>query len=133
MDKKFGAPWHVVIGEGFSFEITYEVRKEEYFVALSVFAWGTTFSLVITLNLHCGEMSPVTSVHVLRRQIKISERYVVVRTLGSLQLVARQHKRNMLSLMQYSQWRITPRAANVARPLLDALVSYQVAILLRYN
>jgi hypothetical protein len=29
MDKKFGAPWHVVIGEGFSFEITYEVGKAE--------------------------------------------------------------------------------------------------------
>jgi dynein light chain 4 len=26
MDKKFGAPWHVVVGKGFSYEITYEVR-----------------------------------------------------------------------------------------------------------
>lgn len=25
MDKKFGAPWHVVVGKGFSYEITYEV------------------------------------------------------------------------------------------------------------
>lgn len=25
MDKKFGAPWHVVVGRGFSYEITYEV------------------------------------------------------------------------------------------------------------
>lgn len=25
MDRKFGAPWHVVVGEGFSYEVTYEV------------------------------------------------------------------------------------------------------------
>eukprot|EP00955_Chlamydomonas_euryale_P086361 364208-Chlamydomonas_euryale.AAC.16 len=25
MDKKFGAPWHVVVGRGFSYEVTYEV------------------------------------------------------------------------------------------------------------
>mmetsp|Transcript_31057 Transcript_31057/g.68955 ORF Transcript_31057/g.68955 Transcript_31057/m.68955 type:complete len:108 (+) Transcript_31057:226-549(+) len=34
MDKKFGAPWHVVVGKGFSYEITYEVRNILYiFVA----------------------------------------------------------------------------------------------------
>ncbi|EPZ33663.1 Dynein light chain, type 1/2 domain-containing protein [Rozella allomycis CSF55] len=27
MDKKFGSPWHVVIGEGFSFEIVHEMRN----------------------------------------------------------------------------------------------------------
>ena len=26
MDKKFGAPWHVVVGRGFAYEVTYEVR-----------------------------------------------------------------------------------------------------------
>lgn len=26
MDKKFGSPWHCVIGEGFGFEITYELK-----------------------------------------------------------------------------------------------------------
>lgn len=25
MDKKFGAPWHVVVGRAFSYEVTYEV------------------------------------------------------------------------------------------------------------
>ena len=25
MDKKFGAPWHVVVGRGFAYEVTYEV------------------------------------------------------------------------------------------------------------
>lgn len=25
MDKKFGSSWHVVVGKGFSYEITYEV------------------------------------------------------------------------------------------------------------
>ena len=27
MDKKFGAPWHVVAGGYFSYEITYEVQS----------------------------------------------------------------------------------------------------------
>lgn len=30
MDKKFGAPWHVVVGQGFGYEITYEVRNILY-------------------------------------------------------------------------------------------------------
>ena len=25
MDKKFGPTWHVIVGKGFSYEITYEV------------------------------------------------------------------------------------------------------------
>ena len=41
MDKKFGAPWHVVIGEGFSFEITYEVKNLLY-----MFTGGTHAALV---------------------------------------------------------------------------------------
>eukprot|EP00976_Prorocentrum_cordatum_P002724 52889-Prorocentrum_minimum.AAC.3 len=38
MDKKFGAPWHVVIGEGFSFEITYEVGmgKASYLIIYGI-------------------------------------------------------------------------------------------------
>lgn len=27
MDKKFGSPWHVIVGRGFAYEITYEVSK----------------------------------------------------------------------------------------------------------
>lgn len=30
MDKKFGAPWHAVVGEGFGFEITHEVKNLLY-------------------------------------------------------------------------------------------------------
>lgn len=26
MDKKFGSPWHVIVGRAFAYEITYEVR-----------------------------------------------------------------------------------------------------------
>jgi dynein light chain 4 len=36
MDKKFGAPWNVVIGEYYAFEITYEVKNLLY-----VFLAGT--------------------------------------------------------------------------------------------
>jgi len=30
MDKKFGAAWHVVVGEGFGFEITHETKNILY-------------------------------------------------------------------------------------------------------
>jgi dynein light chain 4 len=26
MDRKFGSPWHVIVGRAFAYEITYEVR-----------------------------------------------------------------------------------------------------------
>jgi hypothetical protein len=28
MDKKFGSPWHVIVGKAFAYEISYEVRPE---------------------------------------------------------------------------------------------------------
>lgn len=30
LDKKFGPPWHVVVGEGFGFEVTYELKHLMY-------------------------------------------------------------------------------------------------------
>jgi dynein light chain 4 len=30
MDKKFGASWHCVIGEGFGFDITYQSKNMVY-------------------------------------------------------------------------------------------------------
>jgi dynein light chain 4 len=36
LDKRFGAPWNVVIGESYAFEITYEVKNLLY-----VFLGGT--------------------------------------------------------------------------------------------
>ena len=30
LDKKFGPAWHVVVGEGFGFEITHEVKNLLY-------------------------------------------------------------------------------------------------------
>eukprot|EP00798_Chlamydomonas_sp_ICE-L_P023958 gene23958-9530_t len=41
MDKKFGAPWHVVVGSGFSYEITYEVQNLLY-----IFVGGRTAVLL---------------------------------------------------------------------------------------
>ena len=37
MDKKFGAPWHCVVGQNFAFEVTHEVKHFLY-----VYAAGTT-------------------------------------------------------------------------------------------
>lgn len=42
MDKKFGSSWHVVIGEGFGFEITHEVKSLLYLYfggTLAVCVW----------------------------------------------------------------------------------------------
>lgn len=42
MDKKFGSSWHVVIGEGFGFEITHEVKNLLYLYfggTLAVCVW----------------------------------------------------------------------------------------------
>lgn len=42
MDKKFGNSWHVVIGEGFGFEITHEVKNLLYMFfggSLAVCVW----------------------------------------------------------------------------------------------
>ncbi|GMH36508.1 hypothetical protein BSKO_04376 [Bryopsis sp. KO-2023] len=41
MDRKFGSPWHVVVGKGFSYEITYEVKNILY-----ILVGGTTGVLV---------------------------------------------------------------------------------------
>ena len=41
MDKKFGAPWNAVVGEHFSFEVTYEVKN-----LLHVYLGGTKGALV---------------------------------------------------------------------------------------
>lgn len=30
MDKKFGSPWHVIVGQGFDYFITYEVKNLLY-------------------------------------------------------------------------------------------------------
>ena len=30
MDKKFGASWHAVVGEGYGFELTHEVKNLLY-------------------------------------------------------------------------------------------------------
>lgn len=37
MDKKFGAPWHVVAGKGFSYSCTYEMKHFLY-----IFVGGST-------------------------------------------------------------------------------------------
>ena len=42
LDKKFGASWHVVVGEGFGFELSYEVKKLLYMFfagSLAVCVW----------------------------------------------------------------------------------------------
>ncbi len=36
MDKKFGAPWHVVVGRAFSYEITTEVSPRDAKIAANM-------------------------------------------------------------------------------------------------
>jgi len=42
LDKKFGPSWHVVVGEGFGFELSYETKKLLYMFfagSLAVCVW----------------------------------------------------------------------------------------------
>uniref|UniRef100_UPI00358F9E96 dynein axonemal light chain 4-like n=1 Tax=Myxine glutinosa TaxID=7769 RepID=UPI00358F9E96 len=42
MDKKFGSPWQVVVGEGFGFEITYDLKSIFYMFfggSLAICVW----------------------------------------------------------------------------------------------
>lgn len=41
MDKKFGSPWHVIVGKAFAYEITYEIRNILY-----LFVGGNTGVLI---------------------------------------------------------------------------------------
>ena len=41
LDKKFGAPWHVVLGEGFAYDIQFESKH-----CLNLFIGGTKAILV---------------------------------------------------------------------------------------
>ena len=48
LDKKFGASWHVVVGEGFGFELSYEVKKLLYMFfagTLAVCVWKCSWNL----------------------------------------------------------------------------------------
>ncbi|RTG87335.1 dynein light chain 4, axonemal [Schistosoma bovis] len=42
MDKKYGAAWHVAVGEGFGFEITYDIKNILYMLCggnLGIIVW----------------------------------------------------------------------------------------------
>lgn len=44
LDKKFGAPWHVVVGQHYSYEITHECKSMlQVFIGgkLGVLVWKT--------------------------------------------------------------------------------------------
>lgn len=53
MDKKFGSSWHVVIGEGFGFEITHEVKNLLYMFfggSLAICVWKCSWGIQHTRN-----------------------------------------------------------------------------------
>ncbi|KAF6770513.1 hypothetical protein AHF37_10810 [Paragonimus kellicotti] len=42
LDKKFGSPWHVAVGEGYGFELTYEISNLLYMLYggnLAIIVW----------------------------------------------------------------------------------------------
>lgn len=52
MDKKFGIYWHVIVGEGFGFEVAYESRNMMYmFFAgnLAVVVWKCSWNRVLPM------------------------------------------------------------------------------------
>jgi dynein light chain 4 len=45
MDKKFGGPWHAIVGEGYSFEITYNLKNLLYMFfggSMAICVWKCT-------------------------------------------------------------------------------------------
>merc|ERR1719319_334066 len=55
LDKKFGPSWHVVVGEGFGFELSYEVQKLMYMFyapTLAVCVWKCSRSRKLCCK-HC--------------------------------------------------------------------------------
>lgn len=45
MDKKFGGPWHAVVGEGYTMEITYNLKNILYMFfggTLAICVWKCT-------------------------------------------------------------------------------------------
>jgi hypothetical protein len=47
MDKKFGSPWHVIVGKAFAYEITYEVRQQQ---ACSMQPQADSWTMLVCLN-----------------------------------------------------------------------------------
>ena len=53
LDKKFGPSWHVVVGEGFGFELSYEVRSGKsllsYVTSASLIEMNRSFQLSLNM------------------------------------------------------------------------------------
>lgn len=53
MDKKFGASWHAVVGEGYGFEITHEVKNLLYMFFggnVAIVVWKCSWVYIILLS-----------------------------------------------------------------------------------
>ena len=68
LDKKFGASWHVVVGEGFGFELSYEVNKLFYMFfagSLAVCVWKCSWYKIfyISKNNHFNKKGEIQWIH----------------------------------------------------------------------
>uniref|UniRef100_A0A3B4FKK2 Dynein light chain n=2 Tax=Haplochromini TaxID=319058 RepID=A0A3B4FKK2_9CICH len=71
MDKKFGSSWHVVIGEGFGFEVTHEFRAVS--AGLFLIVWSEKFTPVSCWRSFCssGSAHPVPVPPCTKEQIQV--------------------------------------------------------------
>ena len=72
MDKKFGPTWHVVVGEGYGFEITHEVKNLMYMffaVNMAVCLWKCAWlSLVLIASPVSATRIQIGHVYILSKQ-----------------------------------------------------------------
>ncbi|KAA3672591.1 dynein light chain 4, axonemal [Paragonimus westermani] len=55
LDKKFGSPWHVAIGEGYGFELTYEINNLLYML------YGGNLAIIVWNN-HMGQKNAAITI-----------------------------------------------------------------------
>ena len=77
-DKSFGAPWNVIVGEAFSFNVDYDFHFLYYFLygPVAILAWRVSFAN-FNLNknpsdilLQCGSVLPCEINHITERKMK---------------------------------------------------------------
>ena len=77
-DKSFGAPWNVVVGEAFSFNVDYDFHFLYYFLygPVAILAWRVSptkkcFWREISNNIfQCGSVLPCEINHITERKMK---------------------------------------------------------------
>ena len=77
-DKSFGAPWNVICGEAFSFNVDYDFHFLYYFLygPVAILAWRVSFkkkafgAKIQIFFFQCGSVLPCEINHITERKLK---------------------------------------------------------------